>query len=182
MPSVVHKVWMPGYVSPAPIYLDSSVVLGWLRKRDRLYPRAIRFVGDHLAAKADLVVSFMVLDEVMWRLARTLMADALRVRIQDVNLTNILKRNPQGLRPIHSNLTQAVAYVLGWAALADDKGGATAQQVVDSWLDRLQDIGGMHDAYHLARAEHAGVKSLATGDRDFRSVKTLPFPLQIVEL
>lgn len=178
MPTVVHRNWQSPFLAPPPVYLDSSITVAWLTTADKFHQRATQFVGDHLVATHELQVSLLTLDETIWRLIRGLLAQKQPgVR----NPAAILKAQPRLLGSFQAPMKLAVGYVLGWASLT----GAsivTPQQVVSSWLDRFVDIGAPHDAMHLSIAEHSGAKSIATCDSDFRAVRTLPVPMQILRV
>lgn len=180
MPAVVHRQWASPYLAPGPIYLDSTILLGWSRSKDRLHARAVQFIGDHLTQQIPLQVSLLGLDEMMWVLLRDLVAQARSLPPHSVRLAPLLKQNPALLAAHAPNLRSAVGHVLAWTMLTDPT--ATEGDILDSWLDRMSDIGGPHDAWHLGLAERFGARSLATGDTDFRRVTNLPFALQIVEL
>lgn len=181
MPVVIHRRWSPPILAPAPVYLDTSVVLGWLSKSDPLYPRAVQFIGDHLVAKVGLQVSLLVLDEMLWQLARRMVAKATGIRPEQVRLGQLLKRNPKYLATYLPGMKSAVDYVLTWANLVAAP-PAKAKDVVESWFDRMGELGQIHDSLHVSLAQFAGAKSLATGDRGFRLLRTLPVAFQVVEL
>ncbi|MFA5786110.1 MAG: type II toxin-antitoxin system VapC family toxin [Actinomycetota bacterium] len=177
---VTHHIWQAPYVAPGPVYLDSSVVIALLTSGDRFHPRAVQFLGDHLIAHVELHVSLLAVDETIWRMARGMVAQAGGLPIKSVNLGILLKNNPSLLTPHLGKIRQAISYVLTWATLAAP--ACTAGDLLESWLDRLADIGGVHDAQHLALAQHLGSRTLVTADSDFRQVKALPFPLTVLTL
>lgn len=182
MPAVVHRSWQSGqFLAPAPVYLDASVTVGWLLSGDQLHARATSFVGDHLAAGRELQVSLLGVDETIFRLLRGLVASATGARPRAIQLGRELKKNPKLLSTFLPNIRQAIGYLTSWATLVDGA-GATPHQILDSWLDRCGDVGGLHDAYHLGLAQYAGSKSFATGDADYKGLATLPTPLQIIQL
>lgn len=181
MPSVVHRAWQSKFLVPEPVYLDSSVTVGVLTPHDRLHQRASAFWADHIAAGRELQVSLLTLDETILQLLRGQVAKAHGKNPNQIKLGILLKQQPRLLAAFAQNLRLAVQYVLAWTKLV---GGAptTADVIVESWLDRMNDVGGLHDALHLSFAEHGGAKSFATGDRDFAQIHVLPVPLQIVKL
>lgn len=182
MAQVVHRNWQGGqFLAPAPVYLDSSVTVGWLTSGDRLHARATSFIGDHLAGQRELHVSMLTLDETIFIMLRGLVAQSRGVPVKSLNLGRELKQNQQLLSAFVPNIRLAIGYVLGWATLVDGRSG-TARDVLDSWLDRCADVGGLHDAWHLSLAQHSGSKSLVTGDFDFRAVKSLPMPLHVITI
>lgn len=179
---VVHRLWQSGqFLAPPPIYLDATVTIGWLSSADRLHARAVSFIGDHLADQRELQVSVLTLDETLYRLLLGLVANSRGVAPKTISLGREMKQNPKLLSAFAGNLRLAVNYMKGWATIVG-AGPTTAAQIVDSWLDRCNDIGGLHDALHLSLAEHGGAKTIVTGDKDFRTLKTLPTPMHVVEL
>jgi predicted nucleic acid-binding protein len=179
---VVHRLWQSGqFLAQSPIYLDATVTIGWLSSADRLHARAVSFIGDHLADQRELQVSVLTLDETMFRLLRGMVANSRGVSPRTISLGREMKQNPKLLSAFTGNLKLAVNYVKGWATIVG-AGPTTAEQIVDSWLDRCHDISGLRDALHLSLAEHSGAKTFATGDKDFRTVKVLPTAMHVVEL
>ena len=182
MHSVVHRGWQSGqYLAPDPIYLDASVVVGWLTTADRLHARATSFIGDHLAASRTIQVSLLALDETIYRLLRGLVAAARGIPPSRVALGYEMKKNQQLLGTFQPNIQQALGYLAAWATVVDGR-GAPVTQIVSSWLDRFTDVGGLHDAYHLSLAEHSGAHSFVTGDADFKTVGKLPTPMYVITL
>lgn len=182
MPAVVHRGWQSGqFLAPDPIYLDASVAVGWLTSADRLHARATAFIGDHLAAARRLQVSLLTVDETIYRLLRGLVAASRGVPAPRIALGYEMKRNQQLLSTFQPNIQQAVAYLTSWALLVDGR-AASPEQIMNSWVDRFADVGGLHDAYHLSLAEHAGAQSFVTGDADFKQVKSLPTPMHVISL
>lgn len=178
---VVHRNWSSGqFLAPDPIYLDASVAVGWLSTTDRLHASATAFIGDHLAARRSLHVSLLAIDETIFRLLRALVAQSRGVPASRISLGAEMKRNPGLLAAFAPQLRLAVGYMTSWATLVD--ASATPTQVLDSWMDRCMDIGGLHDAYHLSLAEHCGARSIVTGDADFKRLSTLPTPMHIITL
>lgn len=177
MPQVRHRKWQSGFLAPGPVYLDSSVIVGFLKSQDRLHARSVAFVGDHLIGKVPLLVSLLGLDETIWILVRDMVRRA--AQNQRLDVAAELKKGPHVLQPHVPNVRKAVVHVRSWATLVDQ---VSASDVMDSWLDRMADVGAVHDAQHLALAEHFGAKTLATGDTDFRRVTTLPFSFNVFEL
>jgi hypothetical protein len=92
-----------------------------------------------------------------------------------------MKQNPNLLRSFLPNLRMAIGYLTAWATLAGS-GTATPQQVLDSWLDRCNDVSGLRDANHLSLAEHCGARTFVTGDADYKRVASLPVPMQVIML
>jgi predicted nucleic acid-binding protein len=179
---VVQRSWQSGqFLAPAPIYLDSSVTFAWMSSGDRLHARATTFIGDHLAAQRELHVSLLTLDETIWRLLRGLVAQSRSVPVKSISLGRELKQNPKLLSAFLPNIRLAVGYVIGWATLVNG-GPTTAKGVLDSWLDRCDDVGGLHDALHLSLAQHSGSNSLVTVDLDFQSLKVLPKPMHVITI
>lgn len=182
MPAVVHRGWHSGqYLAPDPIYLDSSVTVGWLSSADRLHARATSFIGDHLSAGRTLQVSLLTVDETIYRVLRGLVAASRGVPASRIALGNEMKKNQQLLLTFQPNLQQAAQYLTTWASLVDGR-PATVEQIMDSWIDRFADVGGLHDAYHLSLAEHSGALSFATGDADFKQVQNLPRAMHVISL
>lgn len=182
MPKVVHRGWLSGqFLAPAPVYLDASVTVGWLTSADHLHARATSFIGDHLAAGRSLQVSLLTVDETVYRLLRGLVAASRGVPVSRIGLGNEMKRNPRVLSTFQPNIQQALAYLTSWASLVDGR-AATVEQIMDSWIDRFTDVRGLHDAYHLSLAEHAGAQSFVTGDNDFKQVTNLPTPMHVITL
>ena len=181
MPQVVHKTWRPKFLAPAPIYLDATVTVAVLTPRDRLHARASAFWADHVVAGHEMQVSLLTLDETIFHVVRGLVARAMNRHPNQIKLSQVLKQQPRALAAHAPNVRLAVNYLLGWTTLVG-AGPAIARDILDSWMDRLSDIDGIHDALHLSLAEHSGASSIATGDGDFVGVKTLPFACQIVKL
>ncbi len=159
---------------PAPVYLDTSLVLAWVRRTDLNHTRSLQFISDHLVANRELYVSLLVLDETVWKLAQWEFASA------GASLALLLKQRPSLLSTRLPQLRQVVECLLGWAKLAEP-GQPKAHQVLDTWFDRMADLGQIHDALHVSLAIHAGAKSLATADKGFRRLST-GVPLQLVEI
>lgn len=181
MPPVIHRTWQSKFLAPAPIYLDATVTVAVLNSRDRLHTRASAFWADHIVAQRELLVSLLTLDETIFQVLRNLIAAAYGKNPNQIKVGMLLKQQP-GLLAAHAqNLQLALHYVLGWTRLVDGT-PATPEQILSSWLDRLNDINGVHDAWHLSLAEHSGAQSVVTGDRDFQRVKSFPVPLQIFKL
>lgn len=182
MHAVVHRGWQSGqFLAPDPIYLDASVTVGWLSSADRLHARATSFIGDHLAAGRSLQVSLLGIDETVFRLLRGLVATSRGVPASRIALGNEMKRNQNLLSTFTPNIEQALTYLTSWADLVDGR-PASVQHIMDSWMDRCADVCGLHDAYHLSLAEHAGAKSFATGDGDFKRLKNLPTSMYVISL
>lgn len=181
MPAVLHKAWQPQFLAPSPVYLDSSVTVAWLTSTDRLNPRAVQFVGEHLRAGVELQVSLLTVDETIWRLVRRQIASVLGLPARRVNAGVTLKNNPRMLASLLPVLRPAVASLIGVTSLVDGRSGSP-RMILDSWLDRWNDISGVNDALHLSFAQFSGSKSLVTGDNDFATIGSLPMPLQIVQI
>ncbi len=182
MPAVIHRLWQSPYLATGPVYLDSSVVVAWLVSRDPHHGRAIHFAGDHLVAGVELQVSLLGLDETMSAVFRGLVAQALHQSPASIKLHQLIKRHgPSIVQPYIPAMRAAMNYVLGWATLVDVR-GTDGSTVLDSWLDRLPEIGGLHDAWHLAILEESGAKSLATADADFLRLKSLPHHLTVYRI
>lgn len=182
MPQVVHRSWQSGqFLALEPIYLDASITVAWLTSGDRLHARATAFIGDHLAASRELQVSLLTVDETIFRLLRGLVAQSRGVAVGRIALGREMKQNPNLLRSFLPNLRLAVSYLTGWATLVGG-GAGTPQQILDSWLDRCNDVGGLHDAKHLSLAEHSGANTFVTGDADYRNVAVLPTPMHVITL
>jgi predicted nucleic acid-binding protein len=182
VPAVVHRAWQSGqFLAPAPIYLDATVTVGWLSTSDRLHARATSFIGDHLASQRELQVSLLTLDETIFRLLRGLVAQSRGAPVRTIALGREMKQNPQLLSAFVPNLRLAVGYILGWASLVG-AGPTNARQILDSWLDRCSDVGGLHDALHLSLAEHSGSQTFATGDADFKALAKFPSALYVVQV
>jgi predicted nucleic acid-binding protein len=181
VPPVVHRTWQSKFLAPAPIYLDATVTVGVLSSQDRLHARASAFWADHIVAQREMLISLLTLDETIFQLLRNLIAAAYGKNPNQIKVAMLLKQQP-GLLAAHSqNLQLAVQYILAWTKLVDGS-PATVDRILDTWLDRFQDINGVRDAWHLSLAEHSGAQSLATGDSDFQRVKSSPTPLQIIKL
>jgi predicted nucleic acid-binding protein len=179
---VVHRSWQSGqFLAPAPIYLDASITVAWLTSADLLHARAAAFLADHLAASRELVVSLLTVDETIFRLLRGLVAQSRGQPIGRIALGREMKQNPNLLRAFLPNLRMAIGYLTAWATLTGS-GTATPQQVLDSWLDRCNDVGGLHDAAHLSLAEHSGARTFVTGDGDVKRVTSLPVPMYVIVL
>ncbi len=177
----MHRNWQSGqFLAPEPVYLDATVTVGWLMSADRLHAQATSFIGDHLAASRELHVSLLGIDETVYRLLRGLVATAKGVSPGRVHLHHELKQNPQLLSTFEPNLRQAIGYLTSWASVQGV--GSDPKPLLDSWCDRFHDVGGLHDAFHLALVEHCGSRSFATGDSDFRTVSQFPGPLHIISL
>jgi len=182
VPAVVHRGWHSGqFLAPDPIYLDATITVGWLTSADRLHARATAFIGDHLAAGRRLQVSLLTVDETVFRLLRGLVAASRGVPPSRIALGQEMKRNQRLLATFQPNVQQAVAFLTSWASLVDGR-ASTVQQIMDSWIDRFADVGGLHDAYHLSLAEHSGAQSFVTGDADFKQVASLPTPMHVISL
>ena len=180
MPQVQHRSYRSPILAQGPAYLDSSVVVGFITTADRFHSQAVQFVGDHAVAGVQMQVSLLTIDETIWTMARGMVARALNKPVRSIALGSLLKRGPGVLAPHLPAMRQAIHYVTTWAVLTQPS--APPDVVLDSWWDRLSDIGGVHDAKHLALAEHAGARSFITADNDYRQVKRLPFPLNIYKL
>jgi len=180
MPPVIHRTYQSPLLAPGPVYLDSSILVAFTTTHDRYYPRAVQFVGDHQVARVELQISVLGLDEALWRLARGMVARSRNIPIRQLDLGKLVKRGPSVLAPHLPQLRQAVTFMQTWATLVAPS--SSPSQFVDSWLDRLSDIGGLHDAQHLALAEHTGARSFATTDRDYQQLTTLPFALMVYRL
>jgi predicted nucleic acid-binding protein len=180
MPTVIHRTYRSPILAPGPAYLDSSVLVAFAVSRDSFHGRAVQFVGDHQVARIELQISVLGLDETLWRLARGMVARARNIPVRQLDLGKLVKQGPAVLAPHLPQLRQAVAYMTTWARLTAPN--CSPNQFVDSWLDRLSDIGGLHDAQHLAVAQHTGARSFVTTDRDYQQIRQLPFALHIYRL
>src|SRR5690349_8434896 len=148
MPSVLHRSWRPGTVFLEPLYLDSSIIVGWSAKLDKLHPQAVSFIGDHLALKREIYVSLLGLDEALNVLIRGLLAPSLGLHPSKVRVHDILKRKGVGvLTPVLPQLQQMLSYILGWSTLVGTSTGKP-KDVLDLWMHRLQEIPGLHDSWH----------------------------------
>lgn len=180
MHNVVHRRWSTPYLAQGPIYLDSSVVVGFLTSTDRFHSTAVQFIGDHVIANVQLNVSLLTIDEVMWRLAKGFVARGLGKRPNQVQLGKLVKRGPSVLAPYLPALRSAINQVTTWADLMSTQ--SDPHLIIDRWFDRLLDVGGNHDALHLVLAQDFGAKTLVTTDADFQKLKKLPFPLEVLLL
>jgi len=181
VPQVVHKTWQPKFLAPAPAYLDATVTIAVLSPHDRLHARASAFWADHVVAQRELHISLLTLDETIFQLVRGLVAHARGQHPNQIKLSLLLKQQPRLLGAHNQNVRLALAYLLSWAKLVGE-GSITAQAILDSWLDRMNDVDGVHDAWHLSIAEHGGARSFVTGDADFLRLRSFPTALQVVKL
>lgn len=196
MATVTHTPWRQGVLAPAPVYLDASVLVGywveWLKTQgsayqalaDRLGPRSATLVTEHVAARRLMQVSHPCLDESLFKMAEklTVLPALLGMpRQPPQGLMAFLNFNTQAMRAIRPALVDCVNDARTWAELTGVV-HQDIQSVVDSVLDRLADVDGVTDAFHLAVAEHCGARSLVTGDRHFASLTTLPKPLTVVKV
>jgi predicted nucleic acid-binding protein len=149
-------------------------VLAWVRSKDQNHARVLQFITDHLVASRDLYVSLLVLDETIWKMAQW------EFTRSGGSLALLLKQQPALLATRLPQLRQVIEYLLGWAKLVEP-GQAKAEQVLDTWIDRMKDLGQVHDALHVSLAIHGGAKSLATADKGFRRLPT-GVPLQLIEV
>ncbi len=180
MPQVVHQDWQPPYLAPGPVYLDSNVTVAHLSSGDRFHARSTQFVGEHLIGNVSLMTSLLSMDETIWVVLRGMMAQAQGVPRTQVNLGKLVKAGPHVLAPFLPSVKTAIDQIITWAPLATPS--CSMREVWDAWFDRLSNVGGVHDAAHLALAEKGGAKSFVTADADFRAVKTLPYALTICYL
>ena len=157
------------------------MTVAWLATSDALHQRALQFTGEHITGGRELQVSLLTIDETIYQLLRGMIARHFgHTTPKRINPGMVMKQNPTLLAAFRPQIHMAISFLLAWGTLTDC--AATARQILDSWLERFDDIGGLHDALHLSLAEHSGARSLATGDADFRSVKALPTVLQIIKL
>lgn len=181
MPQVVHKTWKPKFLAPAPVYLDATVTVALLTPNDRLHARASAFWADHLVAQQELHVSLLTIDETIFQLVRGLVAHARGQHPNQIKLSLLLKQQSGLLAAHDQNIRLALAYLLSWATLVGD-GAVTTQAILDSWLERMSDVGGIRDGWHLSMVEHCGARSLVTGDADFLRLQSFPTALQVVKI
>ena len=126
-------------------------------------------------------MSLLAVDETVYRLLRGLVAASRGVPASRIALGNEMKRNPQLLATFQPNIRKAIGYLTSWASLVDGR-GSTVDAIMDSWIDRFTDVRGLHDAYHLSLAEHAGARSFVTGDADFKQITHLPTPMHVISI
>lgn len=196
MPAVRHMVWKKGVLAPSPLYLDASILIGywveWLRGQvaymaaleDAHRQRAATLITDHVLGGVTIQVSHLCLSESLWTLTGKLSALSSLLgtpRSPTELLGKFLDRNSQAMQAIRPFLVDCVDDTRRWATIT----GASEQDalsIVDSALDRLRDVTGVNDAFHLAVIEHVSAGSFATADHHFSKLTSLPRSLAVVTI
>lgn len=188
--------WRQGVLAPAPLYLDASVLVGywveWLRGQvpylgaleDQHRQRAAQLIADHVLGNVPIQVSHLCLDESLFQLMKKLSAlTALlgQPRASRDSLPDFLVRNPQAMSTIQPILVDCVQDTRTWSTIIGAR-AEDADSIVDSALDRLHDVTGVRDAFHLAVVEHVGSGSVATADRHFTTLRALPRALAVIKI
>lgn len=177
MPQITHRNWRPPFLAQGPVYVDSSIVVAHLTSADRFHAQALQFIGDHALGQVSLMTSLLTLDETIWRMMKGMASQAYGIPLKQLRLGTLVKKGPHVVAPFLPRIKAAIDHVTTWAPLADPM--CSSQELWSAWFDRLSDVGGLHDACHLALTEKMKARSFVTADRDYRQVSRLPFALAI---
>lgn len=168
------SAWRPGSAILTPVYIDASVIVGYLIRGHRLYRSCAPFVAELLATRAHVQVSPVTFTEALWGVMRQsyyeLRNDTninFHPAIFRKNHEQIMARFGDRLALIGSMLQdwQAAGLQVEWIPIADSRWDAAKTTIPD--LMKAMPMASA-DASHVALA-NAHARSFVTTDDGIRS-------------
>jgi predicted nucleic acid-binding protein len=148
------------------IYVEANVFLFTALADARYGPSALRFLERASGDEIELLTSTLTIDEVSFVALKAKLEEEYGVARSQVLY---LKRNPEVVKALASDVNQIVENVLGLTTLVE----VNAQDIQQMRL-YVEKVGLLpRDAIHLAVAHRLGLTCMASGDGDFDRVAWL---------